>query len=82
MTDAPRPGIDEQLAAIELLVINHAGHVDILRSLVEKGRRSKEELHMSAQYLPAAQQAVVTLRFVRDHADEVRALAAKHKEQT
>lgn len=71
----PDVGIAAQLSAIELLVANHGGKIDILRGLVERKKRAPEELKMAEAYLPAARQAIKTLRFVAAHADAVRALA-------
>lgn len=74
MAETERPNLKAQVAAIELLVINHTGFVDILRGLVAKGKRTPQELAMAEQYLPACRQAVLTMRFIDANADKIRSL--------
>jgi hypothetical protein len=55
-----------QASAVERAACNLRGHVDNLRSLVERGKRPAAELEEQAGWLPALEEAACTLRRIAD----------------
>jgi lysylphosphatidylglycerol synthetase-like protein (DUF2156 family) len=55
--------LHQQAAAVDLMYVNHRGHVANLANLVDKGRRSKAELDLARLHLPALKDAATTLKF-------------------
>jgi hypothetical protein len=60
--------LEQQAQAVERAAVNQRGHVNNLRSLVERGRRSKEELELQEAWTPALEEAAVTMRRLVDQA--------------
>jgi hypothetical protein len=58
------PSLLRQLAAVERAATNLGGHVQNLRSLVEKGKRPELELKIAEQWLPDLQAAARTLQIL------------------
>lgn len=69
--------IRQQADAVELLYVNHKGHVDNLTSLVERKRRPAHELNLAKAQLPGIAAAVNTLRFIEKNEAAFRALLKK-----
>lgn len=71
----PKYSIRQQITAVEMQIVNRQGFVDILKEQVAKGKRPTTELAIAEMYLPALRAAMVTLKFVEEHLEGVRALA-------
>jgi hypothetical protein len=54
--------IEQQVQAVERAAVNQRGHVDNLRSLIARGRRSKDELDLQEAWTPALEDAAITMR--------------------
>lgn len=61
-----KPSLHEQASAVEHAAVNLRGHVDNLRLLVTKKKRPDVELQMAAYWLPALEEAAMTLRKYAD----------------
>lgn len=68
----PQITIRAQAAAVELSATNLRGSIDVLRRLVEQGKREDHELKIKQARLPDLQAAAETLRRL---ADRERAIA-------
>jgi len=68
---AEKIALAAQAAAVRRVAINHRGHVANLIDLVARKRRSKDELQLAEQWLPALMAAAETME----------ALAAQEGEQ-
>lgn len=69
--------IRQQAEAVELVTVNHRGHVDNLRGLVERKRRPAHELDLAKAQLPGLEAALATLRYIEKHETAFRALLKK-----
>lgn len=58
------PTLAEQALAVELAAVNHRGHCDNLRALVERGKRPQHELEQQLAKLPALEAAARTMKTV------------------
>jgi hypothetical protein len=54
--------LEQQAAAVERAAVNQRGHIDNLRSLLARKKRSLAELIQQAEWAPALEEAAVTLR--------------------
>ena len=64
--------IETQIRAIELEVVNLAGHIGILRDLIEKKNRDPSALGMKENLLLEMEAALETLRWVQKNQGKLR----------
>jgi len=55
------PTLQQQCAAVARAAVNMRGHVENLRNLAARGRRSQKEYEMAASWLPDLEAAARTM---------------------
>lgn len=65
---SPPTSLQEQATAVERMAANQRGHCENLQALVDKRRRPEAELEQQLAWLPALQDAAVTMRRLADEA--------------
>lgn len=64
--------IDEQITALEIIIVNRRGFIHTLEGLVSKKKREPVELEIAERPLPGLEAALRTLKWVRDNKDAIK----------
>jgi hypothetical protein len=64
--------IDNQVAALEVAILNKRGHLETLEDLVRKGKRPAHETELVRDSIPPLEAALNTLKTVQKHKEEWR----------
>jgi hypothetical protein len=67
-TVGPRTSLHQQASAVERMAVNHRGFCDVLRGLVDRGKRPPHELAQALSWVRALEDGALTMRRLADHA--------------
>lgn len=78
---ANKISLDEQVAAVERAVMNHRGHIENLKRLVEKKQRPENELLMAQGWLPEHEAALATMKWVHKNKELLKQIAGRKRNE-
>lgn len=68
--------IEQQAAAVEVSAANLRGHIENLKHLVARGKRSAAEVDIFVERLPTLEAAATSLRWMARNEDSIRKAVA------
>ena len=64
--------LDQQIAALEIVIVNRKGFVETLRELVAKKKRDAVEIEIAERPIAGLEAALSTLKWVKANESEIK----------